>query len=117
MRVRVQRVIDGDTIELVGGQRVRMIGIDAPESGRSGAAEATQFVKGKIGVNSNVWLESDGDDKDDWDRLRRYVWLQEPASQPSKNQICQYMLNALLLSEGFARATGNHRYDALFQQL
>lgn len=30
--VRVTRVIDGDTIEIEGGQKVRYIGINAPES-------------------------------------------------------------------------------------
>lgn len=31
--VKVKQVIDGDTIELENGERVRLIGIDAPESG------------------------------------------------------------------------------------
>lgn len=47
----VERVIDGDTIELVGGERVRYIGMDTPESGESGFTEATQrnaaLVSGK----------------------------------------------------------------------
>jgi len=114
--MRVQEVIDGDTIELDDGQHVRMIGVDAPETGRPGADEATEFVKGKV-QGKEVWLESDGDDKDAYGRLRRYVWLQKPTAQPAGNQICQYMLNALLLSKGLARADGKHKYAALFERL
>ena len=31
----VKRVIDGDTVKLAGGERVRLIGIDSPEAGRN----------------------------------------------------------------------------------
>ncbi|MCL2620127.1 MAG: hypothetical protein FWD97_04240 [Defluviitaleaceae bacterium] len=41
----VTRVIDGDTVELYSGERVRLIGIDAPEVGEAGADEATNFVR------------------------------------------------------------------------
>ena len=30
---RVERVIDGDTLVLEGGERVRLIGVDTPETG------------------------------------------------------------------------------------
>ncbi|MBI3092422.1 MAG: thermonuclease family protein [Candidatus Tectomicrobia bacterium] len=35
------RVIDGDTVVLESGERVRLLGIDAPERGEAGAAAAT----------------------------------------------------------------------------
>ena len=38
----VSRVIDGDTIELTGGERIRYIGIDTPEDGEPGFSAATQ---------------------------------------------------------------------------
>lgn len=37
----VTRVIDGDTVVLESGERVRLLGIDAPERGEAGAAAAT----------------------------------------------------------------------------
>lgn len=38
-RAEVRRVIDGDTLVLADGERVRMIGLDAPELGRRGAPD------------------------------------------------------------------------------
>ncbi|MCL2232661.1 MAG: thermonuclease family protein [Treponema sp.] len=114
----VVRVIDGDTIELAGGERVRLIGVDAPERGRPGANEAAQFVRERT-EGRTVWLEADGANQDRHGRLRRYVWLQQPANPRDENQIRQYQLNALLLANGHARVmiVGNVRNAALFRQL
>jgi len=72
--VLVTRVIDGDTIEIEGGYRVRYIGINAPERGEFYYWEALQanrdLVEGK-----KVWLEGDIEDRDRYDRLLRYVWV------------------------------------------
>ena len=73
----VARVIDGDTIELVNGERVRFIGVDAPEIGEPGADEATEFVR-ELVEGHTVWLERDGNNTDRHGRLRRYIWLQYP---------------------------------------
>ncbi len=40
--VKVIRVLDGDTIEVEGGERVRYLGINAPESGQPFSTEATR---------------------------------------------------------------------------
>jgi len=70
----VTRVIDGDTVEIEGGYRVRYIGIDTPERDESYYWEALQanrdLVEGK-----KVWLEKDVEDRDRYDRLLRYVWV------------------------------------------
>jgi len=114
----VLRVIDGDTIELANGERVRLIGVDAPERGRPGANEAAQFVRERV-EGRTVWLEADGNDQGRHGRLRRYVWLQEPTNTQDKNQIRQHQLNALLLTNGHARVmiVGNVRNAVLFRQL
>ena len=91
--VLVQRVVDGDTIVLAGGERVRYLGIDTPEV--TGvpelfgpeATEANQrLVEGR-----RVRLERDVTDRDRFDRLLRYVYVDG------------VMVNAELLLEGFAR--------------
>ena len=114
----VLRVIDGDTFELSGGERVRLIGVDAPELGRPGSNEAIQFVRERV-EGRTVWLEADGADRDRHGRLRRYVWLQQPANPRDASQIRQHQLNALLLVNGLANVMiiGNVRNEALFRQL
>jgi micrococcal nuclease len=114
----VVRVIDGDTIVLNNGERVRLIGIDAPETGEPGADEATQFVRERV-EGLTVWLEVDGADRDRFGRLRRYVWLQQPSNPLDENQIRRYQLNAMLLENGLARVMiiGRVRNEALFRQL
>ena len=104
-KVTVARVIDGDTIELIGGQRVRLIGIDAPELGSPGGNEATQFVK-KMVEGRDVWLQADGDSLDRFGRMRRYVWLREPTDPNDENQMRLYQLNTILLLKGLARPAG-----------
>ncbi|MCL2381233.1 MAG: thermonuclease family protein [Treponema sp.] len=114
----VLRVIDGDTIELAGGERVRFIGIDAPETGEPGADEATRFVR-ELVQGRTVWLEADGADRDRFGRLRRYVWIQQPTNTQDPDQIRRYQLNALLLQHGLATVMiiGSVRNEALFRQL
>jgi micrococcal nuclease len=72
-RIVVARVIDGDTIGLRNGQRVRLLGIDATEKGQYYHDEATgrlrQLVEGK-----RVTLEKDVSNRDRYGRLLRYVY-------------------------------------------
>lgn len=77
---KVTRVIDGDTIEIEGGERVRYIGIDTPETvdprktvqcfGVESSKKNKEFVEGKM-----VRMEKDITDRDKYNRLLRYVWL------------------------------------------
>jgi len=79
---KVVRVIDGDTIEIEGGQSVRYIGIDTPETVHSSkpiecyGIEATdkniELVQGK-----EVRLEKDISETDKYGRLLRYVWVDD----------------------------------------
>lgn len=79
-KAQVLRVIDGDTLELDDGRRVRLIGIDAPEKeGPYTHAEpygdmAAEYVR-KALENQAVWLERDVSDTDRYGRLLRYVYL------------------------------------------
>ncbi len=52
----VERVIDGDTIEIDGGERVRYIGVDAPELGEPLYEEARDFQE-KVLLGSRVRIE------------------------------------------------------------
>ncbi len=100
----VSRVIDGDTIELQNGERVRYVGINAPELAeqrkpvecfaREAAVKNRELVEGKI-----VRLERDVSERDKYSRLLRYVFL--PAAEAGGKE---KMVNAELVEGGFALA-------------
>ncbi len=92
--VRVVRVIDGDTIVIEGGYRVRYIGIDAPEIYPGMEAFGTEAWQAnrKLVEGKEVRLERDVSDKDKYDRLLRYVWVDD------------ILVEAELVRQGLARA-------------
>lgn len=85
----VVRVIDGDTVDMAGGERVRLIGIDAPERGDAyyevAATRLRELLQGKV-----VELRSDTADRDEYGRLLRYVYLDG------------VLINELMVREGYA---------------
>ena len=91
----VTRVIDGDTIEINGSQKVRYIGINTPEiSFTDGEAdcygEEARRANEELVGGKKVWLEKDVSETDKYGRLLRYVWSGE------------LMINEYLVSQGFA---------------
>ncbi|MFZ5365730.1 MAG: thermonuclease family protein [Patescibacteria group bacterium] len=99
---KVTRVIDGDTIEIEGGERVRYLGIDTPETvdprkpvqcfGVEASRKNKELVEGK-----NVRLEKDISDKDKYGRLLRYVYV-----DPSTGSGQVVFVNLELVKLGFA---------------
>ncbi len=91
----VTRVVDGDTIEIEGGQKVRYIGINTPETvdprkpvqcfGAEAKKRNEELAQGKY-----VRLEKDVGDKDKYGRLVRYVYAGD------------VFVNLVLVKEGFA---------------
>ena len=70
----VYRIIDGDTFELLDGQRVRLIGVDALEIGETCSSEATRHLALLI-EGQTVYLEKDVSETDSDGRLLRYVYV------------------------------------------
>ncbi len=68
----VTNVVDGDTLDLDNGERVRLVGIDTPEKGQCGADEAA-FVLTALTLNKTITLEPSDEDRDKYGRLLRYV--------------------------------------------
>ena len=84
---KVTHVADGDTIDVsMSGQTetIRLIGVDTPESVKPNSPvqcyghEASNFTKQHLN-NATVRLEADpeGDNHDKYNRLLRYVYLQD----------------------------------------
>ena len=57
-----QRVIDGDTIELADGRKVRIAEIDCPESNQPWGLQANQFLTSKI-AGKPILLQGDRADR------------------------------------------------------
>jgi len=72
--VIVSKVIDGDTIKLQTGETVRLLGINTPEKGQLYYKEATNRLKELI-EGKEVTLEKDVEDKDQYGRLLRFIFL------------------------------------------
>ena len=91
----VVSVVDGDTIKIEGGEIVRYIGMNTPETvapgrdiecmGREASGKNKDLVQGKI-----VELEKDVSERDRYGRLLRYIWIGDT------------LINEVLVRSGFA---------------
>jgi len=103
-KVKVNRVVDGDTAILADSRRVRYLNVDTPESahpnkpvqcfGKEAANKNKDLVEGK-----EVWLKFDREKEDKYGRLLAFVFL------PGKNtNDVKQSVNAYLVETGYARA-------------
>lgn len=106
IEAKVIDVVDGDTLDVaIGGNsyRVRLIGIDTPESVNPDetkntewgekASEHTKSIMNNIPI---VYLEYDEEPTDKYGRTLAYVWLVNDMSD------VMYMLNARIIADGYA---------------
>ena len=71
---QVNRVVDGDTLELTSGQTVRLIGLQSPERGQLYYSEASKALEGLVSGRT-VRLEYEPTDAlDKYGRLVAYVY-------------------------------------------
>ncbi|WP_281887857.1 thermonuclease family protein [Paenibacillus sp. YYML68] len=92
---KVSRVVDGDTFETASGRKVRLIGVNTPESVGGKVEyygkEASAFTKSQL-TNRKVLMFKDAGDTDRYGRLLRYVFVED---EPM-------MYNELLVVSGYA---------------
>jgi len=70
----VIKVIDGDTLELSNGIKVRLLGINAPEEGEAFFDEARNYLS-ELVENKEVYLEEDIIKKDIYGRKLAFVFV------------------------------------------
>jgi micrococcal nuclease len=107
---RVRRAVDGDTLLLENGIRVRLIGVDAPETvkpdhpverwGPEASAFTKDFISGGV-----VRLEFDRERLDRYGRHLAYVWVGER------------LLNEALVRAGLARYEPQYKYSEAKKRL
>lgn len=127
--VRVTRVVDGDTIEVNDGKetyKLRLIGVNTPETvhpnkdveffGKEASAYTKSVLEGR-----NIYIEKDVSDRDRYQRLLRYVWLERPSSlRPSADEIGTKTFNARLVKDGYAYSSAyapDVKYQDIFANL
>lgn len=125
--ISVKRVVDGDTLQLESGERVRLIGIDTPEMHESSklyrdserskqdagviqelGRRSFEFTK-KLVEGKRVSLEFDVERRDRYDRLLAYVFLKDGT-----------FVNAEIVKQGYASLMTippNVKYVNLFTKL
>ncbi len=92
---KVVEIIDGDTIKLESGVKVRLIGVDAPEKGECFYEQARQGLKSLL-ENQPVRLEKDVTNQDKYGRWLRYVYI--PLEKRE-----DVLVNEWLVWQGYAR--------------
>lgn len=129
-KATVKRVVDGDTfiINIDGkDERVRLIGVDTPESVNPDESkntpegeEASNITKKLVPENTVVWLEYDKDMTDDYGRTLAYIWLTDKFENVTSDNMDKYMLNAKLLKIGTAKPmfiSPNLKYEPEFVEI
>ena len=110
MEIKVDRVVDGDTIQVyLKGKKehIRMIGVDTPETVKEDSPveyygpEASSYTK-KALTGKIVYLEFDVGERDRFGRPLAYVWREKPKSD-SDGEVRAKMFNAQLLIQGYGR--------------
>lgn len=102
--VVVARVVDGDTIELKDGRKVRLVGVNTPESTtrtEKYGKEASNYTTSKLN-GKKVWVQKDVSDTDRYSRYLRVIWLAVPSDDMSEKEIRSKMFNAQLVLNGYA---------------
>jgi micrococcal nuclease len=105
--VRVKKVIDGDTLLLTNSEKVRLIGVDTPETKHPQrpierfGKEACLFTR-RMAEGKEVRLEFDWQKRDKYGRLLAYVYLTDGT-----------FLNAEIIKQGYGFAYTKYPFKLL----
>ena len=101
-KAKVEKIIDGDTIELTTGQKVRYIGVNTPETrhpqkgvecfGKEAKERNKELLEGK-----DIYMKKDISETDRYGRLLRFIYLPKPNATNEALFVNQY-----LVEQGYA---------------
>ncbi|TWU14158.1 Thermonuclease precursor [Symmachiella macrocystis] len=106
----VKRAVDGDTLLLANGNRVRLIGVDTPETKHPDlpvqpfGPEASEYTRNRV-QGKRVRLEFDKEREDDYGRILAYVYINDE------------LLNEELIRGGYGRAITHFPFSAAKKRL
>jgi micrococcal nuclease len=120
-RATVKKVVDGDTIELTNGTRVRYLNIDTPETvkpntpimcyGPEAKAANTKLLE----KNQEIFLTIDKNPSDRYGRDLRFIYTDQADADGQK---IEKSVNAQMVKNGLARASvykDNNTYKTEFE--
>lgn len=115
----VTKVSDGDTI-WANNEKIRIIGINTPEiKNKEKFSNGAKDLTESLILNKKVYLEKDLEERDQYNRLLRYVWLREP-EKINREEIEKNTIEGILLSKGYARVytfKPNTKYRKYFKEI
>ncbi len=94
----VEQVVDGDTLIVENNIRIRLLGIDAPETTECFSEESKRQLS-KLVLGQEIFLEKDQTARDNYDRLLRYVILHN--ENPETDDL---LVNRELVRGGYAKS-------------
>ena len=121
----VSKVVDGDTVWLVDGRKVRLVGINTPELGFKGrssepfADSSSDALRRILADKSEIYLQLGEQSKDKYGRVLAYIYVDQVYVDEA-HVTKKVSVQALLLEEGLAfpiTIPPNTRYTDCFQQL
>ncbi len=107
----VKKAVDGDTVRLENGEKVRLIGVDTPETKHPKkdvqcfGKNASEYTK-KMLYNKYVWIERDREYRDKYGRLLAYLYR--------KDDNIMHNLELVELGYGFAYTRFPFKYKEAF---
>lgn len=126
----IERVVDGDTIIVTKegkSVKVRMIGVNTPESVHSDASKntpegkkASNYTKSRLEKGQIVYLEYDTEPQDIYGRDLAYVWTTNRCVTNSFSDFCRFNYGAELLQNTYCEAVyyePNGKYRDWYEQL
>lgn len=119
-RVKVTKVVDADTF-YVGKDKVRAIGINAPEVGEKEETLGKEAKKRaeELLLDKKIYLKRDEGLTDKYGRNLRYVFLLKP-KKVDENILKENTLEGVLLKEGLAKCyffKPNYLYQEEFKKI
>ena len=130
VKATILNVVDGDTVIVVASKdelKVRMIGINTPESVHSDISKntpegiiASNYTKNALKEGMTIYLEYDVNDTDQYGRTLAYIWLSNNVDTSSFEDFCKYNYGAILLQNTYCEAkyyAPNDKYKDWYELL